>query len=61
MKKKLNKIWNDIRDFLNSDDRMPVWYGLILHFFAGGGVAYWIIWLIGKITGFDIGLIPKNK
>lgn len=61
MKKLKNKavdIWNDY---------FPVKFGpyMVLNWFAGGGIAFWILWLIGKfyclITHKEMRLVFESK
>ncbi len=44
LKNKAVDVWNDY---------FPVKFGpyMVLSWFAGGGIAFWILWLIGKFYG----------
>ena len=48
------------KEFLNSDFTMPLWLAWTMSFFAGSGLAYWALYLIGKPFGVEYVWMPKT-
>lgn len=65
IKEMMKKLKNKVVDIWN--DYFPVKFGpyMVLNWFAGGGIAFWILWLIGKfyclITHKEMRLVFESK
>ena len=53
-------VWTAVKEFLNDELTMPVWVAWTMSFFAGSGLAYWALYLIGKPFGVEYVWMPKT-